>query len=1214
MPATQIASLRLTPERARPGESVLVEALDSDGGLVQDTDVLINGVRGSRQYVQFDAIGQYEVQAVAGAPGSLSGQTASLTVAHDDLAEGTVPARFPMLRARRPAAARTAYSIVFNAQDTDAYTARLARAFGDEGIDQDTLTHATTVTSWTWDFGNGETVQTSSPEIEYDFEARLAVDEEHQLFDVACQLVMADGSTSSVTRTLSVVNAYAVCRARGVLAPPVTAVSPAKKVLKAYQATAVVRNPEAFAVTLTSRRFQWGDAESEKTTALTALDQPVVIPAASSVTLSVGVGFDVVPASVRSFDVLWLGTDEEGRVVHIETTFDVPLPDHRTLGARWGQIAMTRMLAQGLEDVRRVTGVEEVVHPPDTDIVDAVGRLHERGGIGDLLVHHDDGGVIREGLGRVRTRREGLSGLRGQGERLGGLARRAGAQGVGEVGSPPARARAIEAVRLQQGVDLAALSAVAVPQAPVGANARIVDSLSTLLADDDLASVLTQGALAGGEAGRGRVLLSTSLMDLSGWAATLQAALAAPDEGKVCDPDNLPEDAGEDWACQIVPKGDGSPQMVQWHRPARFLNARKGDLVLAPGGPAGFIGGLLGQVFPPQRYAHMGIMTRNHDMVTHCTFAEERLKDHPNGSIDLGPFGSEPAPTDGFEPDVLRYGWPGTITQWVGGATDTGRLADPAAVADPTAVIPGADVVEVDATDPDGKVYKLAPFDRYPKVSFSEESWQVVPPIVIKPNPALETAEVRQALHRLADACRQDTGRTHYSFFAYSDARKALTDTSTVAGAWHEGTYPAVCSSFIWAVARRLGLQLEGPGGLARPQDLEITDAPAVEVGDNTPDGLYLYREDERTKAAHWFHERVHTEVLDNVRGKVKEKIGDVGRFDDLLGGIINALSDMADDVANQMCNAFASDWCDTDAKDSDRWSSPGTGIAVSPDDTMRWDGPDTGGLFGYAVPAVYAPPTVEEGPRYAWHFAPTKGTVHGVVRADGVPRRGALVQVNDSAWGTTHTGADGSYRLTRVPFGRYQVKAQYDRGDGALYNASQTIDLEQVDQVVDFGLSQPREANRLMSVTGSHYYMKYYVVGRNPRTEPAYPFGFTRGVTPVPDSMRATAFTGSDFHGIFGVSSFLFSWLSGGTVQWAVNWSVCQDQALADQVAHALTDVADDLSFGFVPSLFGSEVKGQDMRTGVLAPGEVAQDSIRIGPDDRTTGLLTFRLENLQL
>lgn len=1213
MPEDQIASLRLTPERPRPGESVLVEALDADGQLVQNTEVAINGVRGARQHLQFESAGQYEVQAVAGPAGAVTSGSAAVTVASDAVVAGALPDRFPVLEARHAATARTPYSVAFNATDTDAFTVSLAQAFQTDGADQAGLTAASTVTSWTWDFGTGETVQTTTPEVEYDFESHLAVDQEHQLFDVTCELALADGSTSTVTRTLSVVNAYAVCRARGVLAPPVTAVSPAKKVLKAFQASAVVRNPEAFPVTLTSRRFQWGDAEREVSTPLEELPEPIVVPEGASVTLSVGVGFDVVPADVRSFAVLWLGHDDDGRIVHIESMFDVPLPDHRTLGARWGQVAVTRMLALGLKEVERAAQLEPEADPdPGVDVTERVERLGGRHAFGGLLgqlrgrglhVERQGGAQVElpAGWGNIRVERAGAGGAGRRGRF------QAAGHGVDE----------IDQLELRAGRDLTALNAVALPQKPIGASVTAVDSLSTLLENDDIATVLTRGRDgldAGQGQGLGRISVAGSLLDLGGWAEVIKAGLSGPAEGRVCDPDNLPDDVDGEWACQVVPQADGNPEMVEWHRPARFVNARKGDLILAPGGPAGFIGGLLGQVTPPQRYAHIGIMTRNHDMITHCTFADERLKDHPNGAIDLGPLGSEPAPTDGFEPDVLRHGWPGTITQWVGGATESGRLADPAAVADPTSVTPGAEVAEVDATDPSGKAYKLAPFDRYPKISRSGESWQVVPPIVVKPNPALETAEVRQALHRLADGCRMDTGRTYYSFFGYTDARKSLTDTSTADGAWHNGRYPAVCSSFLWAVARRLNLQLEGPGGLARPQDLEPGDSPAVEVGDGTPDGLYVYRDDERTQAANWLHARVKTEVLENVKAKVRDKVGDLGRLNDLLAGVLNGLADMADDVANQMCNAFASDWCDTEAKDSDRWSAPGAGVAVSPDDTLRWDGPDVGGLYGYAVPAVYLPAIVERAPRYAWHFSPTKGTVHGVVRVDGAPRRGALVQVNDSAWGTTHTREDGSYRLPDVPFGRYELTAQFDRGDGAFYVEKRPIDLEQVDLGEDFGLVQPREANRLMAVTGSHYYMKYYTIGENPRTDPPYPYAFTRGVTPNPDSMRAEAYTASDFHGIFGVSSFLFNWLAGGSVQWAVNWSVCQDRALADRVAHALTDAVDELSFGFIPSMFGSEVKGQDMRTGVLAPGQVAEDSIRIGPGDRTAGLLRFRLENLQL
>lgn len=974
MPEAQIASLRITPDRARPGEPVLVEALDANGQLVEGTDVVINGVRGARQFLQFEAGGDYRVQAIAGPPDVLSAQGTSVSVAPNTVVAGVIPARFPLLQARRPSAVRTPYSVAFTAQDTEAFTVSLAQAFDSEGADSAALTTASMVTSWTWDFGTGEMIQTTSPEVEYDFEAHLAVDQEHQLFDVRCDLALADGTTTSVARTLSVVNAYAVCRARGVLAPPVTAVSTARKVLKTFQASAVVRNPEAFPVTLTSRRFQWGDAENETMTALEPLAEPIVIPEGASVTLFVGVGFDVVPAEVRSFTVLWLGRDDEGRVVHVEATFDVPLPDHRTNGIRYGDISVTRMLAQGIKDVERAAQVDPVVDPdPRTGVAEALQRLRDHVDIGGaVLGHPGEGGDFHPGWGKILVEPGHLGGIGAIGG-IGGIGNQhVEGHAAGEVQpvepGPGANAQAaVHDVALRAGIDLDALHAVVEPAGPVGVTRDIASSLSSLLGDDTVANLLTGG---GGGAGIGRVEISQGLLDLSAWAETVRQGLSGPAEGRVCDPDNLPEDAGEDWACQVVPAGDGSPEMLEWHRPTRFVNARKGDLILAPGGPAGFIGGLLGQVTPPQRYAHMGIMTRNYDMITHCTFADERLKDHPNGSIDLGPFGSEPAPTDGFDPDVLRYGWPGTITQWVSGATDTGQLADPAAVADPTSVVPGADVKETPAVDPDGKTYNLTPFDRYPKISRTGESWQVVPPLVVKPNPALETTEVRQALHRLADACRADTGKTHYSFYAYTDARKALTDTSTVAGAWHEGTYPAVCSSFIWAVARRLGLQLEGPGGLARPQDLEPTDAPAVEVGDGTPDGLYLYREDERTQAAHWFHERLRNEVLDNIKTKVRDKIGDLGKVDDLLGSLIDDLSDMADDVANQMCNAFASDWCDTAAKDSDQWARPDQASPSAPTTRCAGTRPTPAACSGMPCPRSTCHPPSSGPPA-------TPGTTH---------------------------------------------------------------------------------------------------------------------------------------------------------------------------------------------------------------------------------------------
>ena len=97
--------------------------------------------------------------------------------------------------------------------------------------------------------------------------------------------------------------------------------------------------------------------------------------------------------------------------------------------------------------------------------------------------------------------------------------------------------------------------------------------------------------------------------------------VAAPKVGDPCDPDNLGDSIPDGFTCQISQK-NGQDEMITWHRHACYANARKGDIVLAPGGPAGFIGGLLRQVSPPQHYGHCGIMTRNYDMITHSTFSE----------------------------------------------------------------------------------------------------------------------------------------------------------------------------------------------------------------------------------------------------------------------------------------------------------------------------------------------------------------------------------------------------------------------------------------------------------------------------------------------------------------------------------------------------------------------------------------------------------------
>ncbi len=689
--------------------------------------------------------------------------------------------------------------------------------------------------------------------------------------------------------------------------------------------------------------------------------------------------------------------------------------------------------------------------------------------------------------------------------------------------------------------------------------------------------------------------------------------LTAPREGEPCDPDHLPDDTPAGWACQVARDSDGTVRETEWHRHAQFANARKGDLILAPGGPAGFIGGLLSELEPAQLYAHMGIMTRDYDLITHCTFSQDRLQDHPVGRLQLSLLGTaivdEPAPLRGFRSDVLRFGWPGAITQWVSGATDTGRIAHPSIVADPTSLPAGAAELEVDARDPEtGTAYRMAPFDAYPKVHEPDNQWVIVPPLVVKPHMAEDHA-VRGVLHHLADACRAETGRSYYSFYAYTDASEALSQTASAPGQWYDGTYPSVCSSFVWAVARRQGLHLEAPRDLAASGDLEADDLGRVKIDGQVPDGLYSYSEAERRTAAEYLYGRVRAAVIDELQRKVRDAIGDLGNLDEFLAEALDHLTEIADRVAHQLCNSFANGHTDEAATTSAGWRTPGTGTAVSPDNMLRWDRPSDGGLWGTVVPAVYVPATVERAPAYAWHHTPDHGAVVGTVTVDGVPTPHVVVQATDQ--GTT-TGAGGAYRLTEVPFGPSEITAHHDRGDGVLYSGTQHLDHRADGDRVDFDLRQPRSAYRRMNVSGSHYFMKYYVIGRNPRTEPPISFHLSEGISPEPSSMSKAPWADSDFHKIFGISTFFFEWRPGGAVQWAAVWVVSQDSTMADKVAWGLGSAIDSISLGFVNDLFGGEVNGAEQRGGLLQPGESVHDSIRIGAGDRTNGLLDFTIENL--
>lgn len=472
----------------------------------------------------------------------------------------------------------------------------------------------------------------------------------------------------------------------------------------------------------------------------------------------------------------------------------------------------------------------------------------------------------------------------------------------------------------------------------------------------EVLSLAERGVLRAAEGGSPRRRLPDALehalrraprKDAPPVAQALHVEPDAPVEGAECKPWNLPGNIPTGMQC--IP----TEKKVFMQMPARFINANKGDIVLNPG-DGSLVSRILLSMSPPQGYSHSGIMTRNYDEITHSTASQERLV-NPD-YID----------SDGFDPNALRYAWPGVITQTVDAAVNGEELADPVT----------------------GKKYKICDFGTLEgKMNPGGEGFQLVPAAVIKP--LADTPDLRQTLNAIADFAAQQAGKSHYRFFCYTDPTLVDRDMAPASAGWAANTYPTVCSSFVWHAIRQAKVPMEG--GVLEQKDLEL----GAQIVPSTPDGLYLYQEAERLAAAEMLFDKVHEMMLENT------------------GWMGEAMTDAADDTANQILNAFASDWSDTDAKDSEQWRHPGDSYAVSPANLAFYDAP----LYGAEMKTLlYRPARWEEVTIHVWQSVLHYGSVTGVVRYQGQPMDGARVELNQNNFVYTKDG--GTFRLDDVPAG----------------------------------------------------------------------------------------------------------------------------------------------------------------------------------------------------
>jgi hypothetical protein len=473
---------------------------------------------------------------------------------------------------------------------------------------------------------------------------------------------------------------------------------------------------------------------------------------------------------------------------------------------------------------------------------------------------------------------------------------------------------------------------------------------------------------------------------------------------KPCDPEDPGPPPAPGFSCQPTGKWEGA-ENPDAALQDRIENAYKGDAVLVRG-CGGMVGPLLGALHPAQLYTHTGIMTKHRAEIAQSTGSEGWLSETQANGL-----GGQP--TDGFQEHGLRYLWPGTVVAPVREAFVTGHTA-------PT---------------PEGAYASVTGFARS-EVRCPGDA-QIVYPRVLKPAPEFEMA-TRPQLMRAGDEAKKIHG--HYRFSTYSKAAAtavadpagpaALADGAELA----YGPTPTVCSAFVRLSLKQAGFELDRDKSFPLPSD--VRGAPA--------DGLFFYDASERRAAAERLYAGLYEDVeyaLANLTAQTDDHwwygaaalaapelapLGPLVTIGSMTSGtLVKWATDAPEKVANQVTNCFASDFCSDAAKTSHAWESPGTGVAVSPDDMLNhFDSPATGGPYGYSERMIYRGRTLR--PVYEWR--PNEGSIPVTVKVttgDGKPA--ALAEVTIPGFLTTPvtTDATGHVLIEGVPRGNLLLHAQ---------------------------------------------------------------------------------------------------------------------------------------------------------------------------------------------
>lgn len=356
-PTKLIGSVTVQPKTIQPGQSVLVEVLDSSGKSLagSSTVVTINGVPAARRYLQFMGVGTYTLQ-VRAVSGTISdAATAQVTVAGAPLSfrrSLTTPAvtLVPMLQLTQTFSNHYLATFTLGASAPTSPSTQAKETAPKAPVIEAGQTATSTLdskstpqaTSYKWSFGDGTTQTTQAPTVTHDYFPAIQAGTISHLFDVTCTVVH---DNITVTRTLVLNSAYELCKQLGTIVPNVESdVFATWQKQVGFSASMTVYNIESAPITLTTMGFV---PLSDNPDALlpppvfTTMKTPITIKpkSASAIGVVISIG-QLAPATklgnaVPGFMIYYRGSyTEQGKTTPVlfSRTIRIPLSDS---GGAW---------------------------------------------------------------------------------------------------------------------------------------------------------------------------------------------------------------------------------------------------------------------------------------------------------------------------------------------------------------------------------------------------------------------------------------------------------------------------------------------------------------------------------------------------------------------------------------------------------------------------------------------------------------------------------------------------------------------------------------------------------------------------------------------------------------------------------------------------------------------------------------------------------------